>query len=64
MHLLSCHPQEVCLAAGKVRERREKIKAKLKNKTLFTKIKKLTKLFSQRLMLENVTSVTKQEGLI
>ena len=23
-HLLSCHPQEVCLAAGKVKERREK----------------------------------------
>ena len=23
-HLLSCHSQEVCLAAGKVKERREK----------------------------------------
>ena len=42
-----------CLAAGKVRERgerREKIKAKLKNKTLFTKaIKETYKVFSKNL---------------
>ena len=37
-HLLSCHPQEGCLVAGKVRERgdrREKRKAKSKNKRLY-----------------------------
>ena len=58
-----------CLAAGKVkerkrerRERREKIKAKLKNKTLFTKIKTYRTSPSQlfhRLLLR----FTKQEGL-
>ena len=62
-HLLSCHPQEGCLAAEKGRERgerRERRKAKPKIKDFIYKNRKLTKLFSQRLMLR----VTKQEGLI
>ena len=67
-----------CLAAGKVkerkrerRERREKIKAKLKNKTLFTKAvnEKLTKkdLLHQKLVKTKLSTcilITKREELI
>ena len=54
-----------CLTAEKVkerRERREKIKAKLKNKTLFTKVK--TYRTSPKLLLHRLfLRFTKQEGL-
>ena len=65
-----------CLAAGKVQERkrergerREKIKAKLKNKTLFTKAvnEKLTELISKSLIKTKLCTfifITKREELI
>ena len=67
-----------CLAAGKVkegkrerRERREKIKAKLKNKTLFTKAVKMKTyrkdLLHQKLVKLKLTTcilITKREELI
>ena len=64
-----------CLAAGKVQERkrergerREKIKAKLKNKTLFTKAvnEKLTELISKSLIKTKLCTcilITKREEL-
>ena len=71
MHLLSCHPQEVCLAAGKGRERiekeeREKRKGKqnLNIKYFIYKSSKLTKLLSHCCFTQNSIFVTKQEGLI
>ena len=70
-HLLSCHPQEVCLAAGKVRERREKEereerkeKQNLKIKYFIYKSSKLTKFLPHCCFTKNSLFVTKQEGLI
>ena len=65
-----------CLAAGKVkerkrerRERREKIKAKLKNKTLFTKAVKMKNLQKRspkscKNLLSTCILITKREELI
>ena len=73
-HLLNCHLQEVCLAAGKVkerkrerRERREKIKAKLKQKQFIYKSSKRKELTNhQKLVFTTYPPllITKYEGYL